>query len=72
MTSVCYSICNWTANDQELFPLVVMISCEWGNYRYTELSYKITSLISRTCCLGSGLTYTLADAGVMPFICDSY
>ena len=30
-----------------------------GDYRYTELSYKITSLISRTCCLGSsGLTYT--------------
>ena len=40
---------------------------------YTELSYKITSLISRTCCLGSsGLTYTQADAGVMPFICNSY
>jgi len=30
-----------------------------GDYRYTELSYKITSLISRTCCLGSsGLSYT--------------
>ena len=29
-----------------------------GDYRYTELSYKITSLISRTCCLGSSsLTY---------------
>jgi len=24
-----------------------------GDYRYTELSYTITSLISRTCCLGS-------------------
>jgi len=35
-----------------------------GDYRYTELSYKITSLILRTCCLGSsGLTYTWADAG---------
>ena len=44
-----------------------------GDYRYTELSYKITSLISRTCCLGSsGLTNTYADAGVMPFISDSY
>ena len=44
-----------------------------GDYRYTELSYKITSLISRTCCLSSsGLTYTYADAGVIPFICDSY
>ena len=43
-----------------------------GDYRYTELSYTITSLISRTCCLGSsGLTYTQADAGVMPLICDS-
>jgi len=30
-----------------------------GDYRYTELSYEITSLISRTCCLGSsGLIYT--------------
>ena len=30
-----------------------------GDYRYTELSCKLTSLISRTCCLGSsGLTYT--------------
>ena len=30
-----------------------------ADYRYHELSYKITSLISRTCCLGSsGLTYT--------------
>ena len=49
-------------------------SMNWmGDYRYTELSYKITSLISRTCCRGSsGLTYTWADAGVMPFICDSY
>ena len=28
-----------------------------ADYRYTELSFKITSLISRTCCLGSsGLT----------------
>ena len=44
-----------------------------GDYRYTQLSYKINSLISRTCCLGSyGLTYTQADAGVMPFICDAY
>ena len=44
-----------------------------GDYRYTELSYKNTSLISRTCCLGSScLTYTQAGAGVMPFICDSY
>ena len=44
-----------------------------GDYRYTELSYKITSLISRTCCLGSsGFTFTQADAGVMPFICESY
>ena len=43
------------------------------DYRYTELSYKITSLISRTCSLGSsGSTNTLADAGVMPFISDSY
>ena len=43
-----------------------------GDYRYTELSYKITSLIPRTCCLGSsGLTYTYADAGVIPFICNS-
>ena len=34
-------------------------SCTMGDYRYTELSYKITSLISRTCCLGSsGLTNT--------------
>ena len=41
------------------------------DYRYTELSYKITSLISRTCCLGSfGLTITQADAGVLPFTCD--
>ena len=29
-----------------------------GDYRYTELSYKITSLISRTCCLGSSYTIT--------------
>ena len=40
-----------------------------GDYRYTELSYKITSLISRTCCLGSS---TQAEVGMMPFICDSY
>ena len=40
-----------------------------GDYRYTELSHKISSLNYRTCCLGSfGLTY----AGVMSFICDSY
>jgi len=42
-----------------------------GDFRYTELSYKITPLISRTCCVGnSALTYT----GVMPFtsIGDSY
>ena len=42
------------------------------DYRYTELSYKITSLTSRTCCLGSsGLTYTQVDTGVMPFMQDS-
>jgi len=30
-----------------------------GDYQYTELSYKFTSLTSRTCCLGSsGLTCT--------------
>ena len=46
---------------------------QMGDYPYTELSYKITSLISRICCLGSsGLTNTYADAGVMPFRSDSY
>jgi len=40
-------------------------------YRYTELSYKITSLISRTCYLSSsGLTNTQTDAGVISN--DSY
>ena len=40
---------------QKVVPLYIGL----GDYRYTELSYKITSLISRTCCLGSsGLTYT--------------
>jgi len=41
-----------------------------GDYRYTELSYKSTSLMSRTCCLGSsGLTYTCgSDAIYMRFL----
>ena len=35
-----------------------------GDYRYTELSYKITSLISHTCCLGSsGLTLYMGWCG---------
>ena len=52
---------------------ILHIHVPMGDYRYTELSYKITSLISRTCCLcSSGLTYTQADAVVMPCICDSY
>ena len=41
-------ICNLTKKAQAM-----------GYYRYTELSYKITTLISHTCCLGSsGLTNT--------------
>ena len=56
-----------------LFFCTYQFSDLMGDYRYTELSYKITSLIARACCLGSsGLTYTQADAGVMPFICYSY
>ena len=48
-----------------------------GDYRYTELSYKITSIISRTCCLGiSGLTYTVGlcgtDAIYMRFLSNYY
>ena len=66
--------------DHLQFQLVVLIELIWiqiqigmGDYRYTELSYKITPLISPACCLGSsGLTNTQADAGVMPFVCDSY
>ena len=47
--------------------------CTMGDYRYTELSYKITSLISRIFCLcGSGLTYTQADAGVNYILCNYY
>ena len=41
------------------FKAVQEEDCSMGDYRYTELSYKITSLIAHTCCLGSsGLTYT--------------
>jgi len=32
-----------------------LVTWTMGDYRYTELSYKITSLISRTCCLGSSV-----------------
>jgi len=39
--------------------LLLSETLRMGDSRYTELSYKITSLISRNCCLGSsGLTYT--------------